>query len=409
MNTTLTFGDSIRCELALDDYTFLGVDRQRFPALDDPAEAVRTALAQPHGYPPLAAATVPGDHVAVAIDAGVPQMSSILRGAIAAMLDAGVAPAMITVVSIGSVENRAELEQQLTAMGAGAVRFEQHDPSNDKALAMVGVNAKREPLRLNRTLAEADFVLPIGTGRLPEGEAHQPEKFASLFPQFSSRETAERIGLQAISESPKQRKARSKEIDEAGWLLGVGMTLSVVPSAGGGVAAVVAGDPATVVRLAAEQARSIWQRSADRRGDLVIATVVGDHREQSWENLARAVSTAAPFVEPGGAIAVCTELDEPPSGSLNRLLEAVDFGEVQQALHHDDAVNAAPAMALAKALDLGPVYLRSRLPADVVESLGMTPIENDQELARLAAGREHCVVIEEAQHVVVQFTGRDEL
>jgi hypothetical protein len=174
------------------------------------------------------------------------------------------------------------------------------------------------------------------------------------------------------------------------------------------VAAVVAGDPETVARMATDQAQAIWERSADRRGDLVIATLVGDHREQTWENLARAVSTAAVFVGPGGAMALCTELDELPSGSLNRLLEAVDFGEVQEALQHDDAVQAAPAMALAKALDAGPVYLRSRLPADVVESLGMTPIEDDHELARLAAGREHCVVIEEAQRVAARFTGRDD-
>jgi hypothetical protein len=408
MTTTLTFGDSMRCELALDNYTYLGADRQRFPALDDPAQAVRAALAQPQGYPPLAVATVPGDHVAISIDAGVPQMASILRGAVAAMLDADVAPAMITIVSIGAVENRAELEQQFSAMGAAAVRFEEHDPNDERGIAMVGVTSHREPLRLNRTLAEADFVLPIGTGRLPGIGSEPTEKFASLFPQFSNRETADRIGLQAVSESAKQRKARSKEIDEAGWLLGVGMTVSVVPSAAGGVAAVVAGDPETVARTATEQTKSIWERSTDRRGDLVIATVVGDHREQTWENLARAVSTAASFVEPGGAIAICTELDEPPSGSLNRLLEAVDFGEVQEALRHEDAVQAAPAMALAKALDFGPVYLRSRLPSDLVESLGMTPIEDDDELARLAAGREHCVVIEEAQHVVARFTGRDD-
>jgi len=198
-------------------------------------------------------------------------------------------------------------------------------------------------------------------------------------------------------------------IDEAGWLLGVGMIVSVVAGPAGGVAAVLAGDPETVAREAAEQSRCIWERAADRQGDLVIATVVGDHREQTWENLARALSAASPLVEAGGAIAICTELDEPPSGSLNRLIEAVDFGEVQHELLHDDAVEAAPAMALAKALDLGPVYLRSRLPADVVESLGMTPIQDDNELARLAAGREHCVVIEEAQRVVPRLVNRGEL
>jgi nickel-dependent lactate racemase len=171
--------------------------------------------------------------------------------------------------------------------------------------------------------------------------------------------------------------------------------------------AVLAGDPATVARTAADQSRAIWMPPTTRQADLVIATVVGNHSEQTWDNLARALSAAAPLVEPGGAIALCSELDEPPGGSLNRLLDAVDFGEVQQELLHDEADDVSTALALAKALDSGPVYLRSRLAADVVESLGMTPIEDDEELSRLVSSREHCIVIEEAQRVRPQLSKRD--
>jgi len=409
MATTLTYGDSHTCELELDDVTFLAADRAHHPALRDPATAVREALATPVGYPPLASATVPGDHVAIALDEGVPQAATILTGAVAALLDADVAPAMLTIVSISSIEGRETLNKQLTDMGAGAVRFEVHDPDDEKAVAMVGVNSHGEPLRMNRTLAEADLVLPIGVGRLPTNNGASAEKFASLFPHFSSRETADRLHAEAASESPKVRKRRAKEIDEAGWLLGVGMTLSVTPGAAGGVAAVFAGDPEIVARSAAEQSQAIWQRSVERQGDLVIATIVGDHREQTWENVAQAVEAASAVVEPGGAIAVISELDEPPSGALNHLLEAVDFGEVQLDLLKEPDADARPALALARALELGPVYLRSRLPADVVEALGMTPIADDDELARLAAGREHCIVIEEAQHVVPKLLNREEL
>jgi hypothetical protein len=405
--TTLTFGNSLSFELDLSDFTFLAANCQAYPTLNDPARAVREALASPRGYPGLAAATVPGDHVAIALASEVPQIASIVRGVIGAMLDANVAPAMITIVSRAPIENREELDRELTAIGAGGVKFELHDPDDEQRLAMVGVNLRGEPLRMNRTLAEADFVLPIGVGQSPGTNGDGGEKFASLFPQFSSREAADRIKSQAASESPKQHKRRSKEIDEAGWLLGVGMTVSVVPSAAGGVAAVLAGDPEIVARAASEHARSIWERSVQRQGDLVIATVVGDHRQQTWENVARALTAAAPLVEPGGAIALCTELDELPSGPLNRLLEAVDFGDVQCELLQDDAVEAHPAMVLAKALDSGPVYLRSRLPADVVESLGMTPIQDDDELAHLAAARDHCVVIEEAQHVIPKLEWRE--
>jgi len=183
MSTTLTFGDSINCELSLDDFTFLAADVQRHPTLRDPASAVREALARPKGFPALSAATVPGDHVAVAIDASVPQASNILRGVIAAMLDAKVAPAMITVVTIDEIENREDLTKQLSAMGAGAVKFQRHDPDDEQALAMIGVNSRGEPLRLNRTLAEADFVLPIGAAPQPASEGAPIDKFGSLFPQ----------------------------------------------------------------------------------------------------------------------------------------------------------------------------------------------------------------------------------
>jgi hypothetical protein len=132
----------------------------------------------------------------------------------------------------------------------------------------------------------------------------------------------------------------------------------------------------------------------------VIAALSGDEREQTWDNLARAVQAASAVVAPGGAIAVCSELAVLPTGPLQRLREAVDFGEVQRELARDEANEAHPAMVLAKALEEGPVYLRSQLPSDVVESLGMTAIESDVELARLVAGREHCVVIEEAQRLV---------
>ena len=121
-----------------------------------------------------------------------------------------------------------------------------------------------------------------------------------------------------------------------------------------------------------------------------------------------AAAAARLVVAPGGAIAICSELDTPPVGPLQRLREAIDFGEVQRELSRDEANEAHPALVLAKALEEGPVYLRSRLPSEVVESLGMTAIESDAELARLARGREHCILIEEAQRLVPRPTVREE-
>ncbi|MCC6493297.1 MAG: DUF2088 domain-containing protein [Pirellulales bacterium] len=406
--TTIHYGRSTCCELALKDCTTLGAERQENPPLSDPIAAIRTALARPNGYPSLAAATAPGDHVAVLVGRGLPQAGTIVRGALAALMDAGVNPELATVVSIDALDEQADLERELAASGAAGVRFEQHDPDDEQGLAMIGVTRAGVPLRFNRTMAEADFVLPLGLGHMPGGDDRWLGKYEGLFPEFSSRENSDRLRLQAASESAKERRKSAAQIDEAGWLAGVGMTVCIVPGAAGGIAAVLAGDPETVAREAAERARAIWLRTTDRPGDVVIAAVTGGEREQTWHNVACALAAASALVVPGGAIAICSELAQPPRGSLNRLKNAVDFGAVLERLSGDESPEARPARVLAQALDGGPVYLKSRLPADVVESLGMTPLESDAELSRLAVGRGHCVVIEEAQRLVPRLAKRDE-
>jgi hypothetical protein len=397
MPTTLTFGGFNRCELAIEHGDFLAASGAA-AAVADPAAETRRALAVPNGYPSLALATVPGDRVAIAVEEGVPQAAAVVRGAILAMLDAGVPAGMITVVVAGELEDADELTRSLASIGASEVRLEKHEADDAGALAMVGVTAAGEPLRINRTLAEADFVLPIGVSPMPgKGDA---ERFAGLYPQFGSREAIVRARTAAAGEIPKARKRRVQESNEAGWLLGVGMRVSVVRGPAGQLSAILAGDPETVAVDAAARTRAIWERPVARQGGLVVASVVGRPAEQTWENLARAVVAASSLVEPGGPIALYSELELPPSGPLNRLMEAVDFGEVQRELTQDEPAEAFAAITLARALESGPVYLRSRLPGDVVESLGMTPIADEGELARLAAGRAHCIIIEEAQRVV---------
>ena len=405
---TFRFGVTAQCELPLEDYTLLSAESDEHPTLDDPAAGVRAALAAPTGFPPLVAATAPGDTVAIALASGVPRSQEVVRGAIEALLEAGVSPAMVTVVSLQKIEGRETLDSELAELNAEEVKFELHDPDDEQSISMVGVNSAKEPLRLNRTLAEADLVLPVSAQRLPEGGQREESKFAGLFPQFSNRETAARVRLESGNESPKVQKRLRAEADEAGWLLGVQMTVSVVPGANGGVAAVLAGDPDEVLKTGGELTREIWERTAAEQGDLVIAAVAGDEREQTWENVARAVAAASLVVAPGGATAVCSELDAKPTGPLLRLQEAVDFGEVQRELSRDEANEAHPALVLAKALEEGPVYLRSKLPSELVESLGMTAIESDAELARLSAGREHCIIIEEAQRLVPRPIVQDE-
>jgi nickel-dependent lactate racemase len=404
VTVTVKFGVGQSCEIALGEHTRLA------PALEtagesDPAAAMRAALAAPRGFPPVAAAVVPGDCVAIALGRAVPQAAGVLRGAVLELVHAGVEPANITIVSAEPFdETQPATMQTIAKLAAEGVQFAVHNPDDELGIAMVGLTAKHEPLRLNRTIAEADLVLPISTAR-PARRDGGPAKFGGLFPRFSNRETADRFHGRGKSATPARFERRVAEADEAGWLLGVGMVVVIVPGPSGGVAEVIAGEPAIASREAAAQFQAIWERATERLGDLVIAAVAGNADEQTWDNFAKAVSASEKVRSPEGAIAVCCDIAEAPAGAFDELRDAVDYAEVVGRLRGHATPESKPALVLAQALERGPVYLRSRVPAEVVESLGMTPIENDVELSRLAAGRRHCVVIEEAQRVRPRLVG----
>jgi hypothetical protein len=400
MTTTISYGANATCQLALGDCALLAPNAANHPSIDA-AAAVRAALAAPRDFPPLAAALAPGDQVTIALGRGIPQLEAVLDGAIAELTACGVTPSEITVLSAEPLAVHAQLAADLAADG---VTYAVHDPDDEDSVAMLGMTAEYRPLRMNRTLTEADFVLPIMAARAGQGGA-APEKFAGLFPRFSNRETADRIQGRGDAPTALGRSKRAAESDEAGWLLGVGMVVVVVPGSGGGVAAVEAGEPASATQAAATTFNEIWERVIDERGDLAIGAMPGDAEQQTWGNLARAVSACCRVVRPGCAIAVCCEVETPPAGSYKALVDAVDLAMVVTKLRKSHASDARPALVLAQAVERGPVYLRSQLPAEVVESMGMTPIASDAELARLAAGRPHVVVIQEAQRLKPRYVG----
>ncbi len=415
VTVTVKFGAGQSCNITLGEHTVLGpvlggipgesVSRGSVTGENDPAAAIRAALAAPRNFPPAAAAVVPGDRIAIALGRAVPQAASILHGAVLELVQAGVEPANVTVVAAEPFDDTHPATMRAIAkLAAEGVQFEVHNPDDEQGIAMVGLTAKHEPLRLNRTIAEADFVLPISAAR-PGRRDGGPAKFGGLFPRFSNRETADRFHGRGKTAAPARYERRVAEADEAGWLLGVGMVVVVVPGPGGGVAAVIAGEPGIASRVAAEQFQAIWERTTARAGDLVIAAVAGGPDEQTWDTFARAVKASEKVRAAEGAIAICSDIAEPPGVEFEELVDAVDYADVVSRLRGQGSAESTPALVLARALERGPVYLRSQLPAATVDSLGMTPIESDAELSRLAAGRWHTVVIEEAQRVRPRVVG----
>ncbi len=365
-------------------------------------EATIAALAAPIDFPPLSAGIVPGDRVAIALDDGIPCVAEIVRGAVRSLESAGIERESISVVTGDSTANRICRDADANEEAVG-VKFVVHDPDDKENLCPVGHTKRGETLLINRSIFDADVVLPIGCARVNGRGAYE-----SLFPRFSGAELIGQYRTPQKIESPAELASRLRETNEAGWLIGVPMVVEVVPGQSGSVAHVVAGEPSAVARKCQKLSQERWSLESPQQVSLMIATITGGPESQTWTSVGHALVTAEHLVEDGGAVAICSNLNEPPGRSLGRLIGNSDLAAAERKISHDHNADSWPAWLLARALQRGPVYFLSQLKPDTVEDLGLAPIENLDELVRLAARHESVVVVEDAQNAVVRVGGADE-
>jgi nickel-dependent lactate racemase len=403
MITTLTYGKASACELDAPNIMSVRANAVESIAPADIADHVQGALANPCDYPPLESATVPGDTVTIAVDHDTPQLIEVVAGTLAALRNTGVENSNITVLLTSEFDSDKAAQEALRKILGDEISLVVHHPDDPEQLAMLGVTQAGLALRLNRILCDADLVIPISPTR---GGEKLARPVGSLFPRFSDSETIGRFNAPASQESENGRAKLAEEITESDWMLGVGLALQVVPGPSGEVASVCCGTPQGVAKLAGAEFERIWSADVSRRADLVVATIVGDASQQTWQNLSRALEVAEDLLEPGGAIAICSEIARRPGASGKRLHDAQDLASVEKQLLKDQHADSAAALALCRQLQRGTVYLKSNLSAGVVEALGLAPISSDQELARLAKSYRQCLVLEEAQHLEPRLAAR---
>ncbi len=366
------------------------------------AQAVQHAFAHPQDYPELASATVPGDTIVVAIDHATPQIPQVIAGTLAALKYAGVERSAITLLLSADFAGD-EPNQKLLRETAGAeIAIIVHAADDEEHLALLGVNAAGLPLRLNRVLCDADLVIPIGPTKGIELDRHP---WGMLFPQFSDQETLGRFRSPSSHETTAARKKLAGEIRECDWMLGLGLALQVIPGPEGTIAALCCGTPSGIASPAQTQYCEVWSANVSHRADLIVATIIGNDAQQTWQNLSRALASADELLEPGGAIAICSEIATRPGPSGKRMRDAQNLADVERKILKDAFADSAAALQICRHLQRGTIYLKSLLGSAVVESLGFAPIESEQELARLASSYRHCLVLEEAQHLEPKLVG----
>jgi nickel-dependent lactate racemase len=395
MRSFLRYGENLEVGLDVPDGALVAEFlAPRGEPIGDPQGAVAAALASPLDFPPLEQAVVPGDRVVLALGADVPCARAVVGALLETLLRRGVEPGAITILR----PETAAAQSKDLALIERSVKVVTHQPGNREQLAYLAATADGKPVYLNRALCDADMVVPITC--LHSG-SDSGSYAAGIYPTFSDQVAIERYrhpGL-ANPESEVAERARH-EANEVAWLLGILFTVQTVPGSRGEVLHVVAGSYETVARRATELYDRAWNCAIPCRASLVVAGLEGGAGEQTWENLGRAITAAGKAVSDDGAIAILSDLEQDPGPGVRRL---GDFENPRDAVRHlrkERPRDVVPAIQLAQALSRARVYLLSRLQESLIEDLGVAPVENTAEIARLVRRHSSCIVLSSAQRAV---------
>lgn len=392
-----------RLELELSEEALVGAFQAPEGMTGAAAEAaLRGALERPKGYPALRQIVVPGDRLAIAIGADVPDARLVLDVATEILEGAGVELEAITVVGPPG------LSEALVPATRGGLS-EIHDPACRDRLAYLATTAKGSRIYLNRTLTDSDVVLPVGLLR------HDPltgpqGPWSVLFPELSDEETREahRRSLGEALPTASPHSVPDEEAVEVGTLLGAHLQIGVVPGSRGPVE-YIAGLVSQVRDVGMLAIDRCWSFRPESRAELVVAGIGGSEGATSLHELVAGLATASRLVQRGGKIVALSRAAGPLGPSLQRLAAAGDGADAREVLRGCEAdPDSLLGRTLARILAWADVYLLSRLDPDVVEDLSMVVLDRPEEARRLAERSSSCLVVDRADRVRVDWGGRDD-
>lgn len=363
----------------------------------DLEDAVSAALREPLEFPAVELAIVPGDRVVLAVDPSVPRMPEVVQEVLAYLQRSGVPTAQFTVVLAG--HDQADLTS-LARLLPDDVGIELHDPDDQTKVAYVAANKEGEPIYMNRSIVDADVVIPIMCAR--GRSAIDYEGSYGVFPLLTDRKTRGQFySLKQLSD-PSEHRRLMAWADEAAWWVGLLVAVQIIPAPDGGIARILAGSPQTLEAAVQAAMDEVWQTPVASTYDAVIALIDGGPTQQTWDSVARALASASPLVSPDGALIVCTELAQRPGAALRKLNNPNrSEDDLARTLSSDGSDDALAAALLLRSLETSHVYLLSELPSEVVENLGMGAIQNLHQAEHVIHDRASCLVIGSAQHRIL--------
>jgi nickel-dependent lactate racemase len=374
---------------------------ERLPPLADPREAVRQALAEPIGSPPLAQLVRPEDTVVIAFsDITRPTPSHILLPAILEVLAAaGVRRQNVALVN-GTGMHRPNTREELIGMLGQEVvdgyRIVQHDAQDRSQHAFLGRNARGAEIWINRDYLEAS--VRILTGFV------EPHVFAgysgggkALLPGIAGAEIIMSNHGGPMLAHPKATWCQTKgnpvfeEMRQVALATRPTFLLNVTLNERKEITGVFAGELAQAHDAGIAFAERAYLRRVPQRYDIALATNMGYPADINLYQSIKGMSVAGQGVKEGGVVLLAAECGEGMGQphfeemvtwrkSARELLEMVlapGFAELEQ------WAIQCQTMVQAKA----DVYLHSAMSQEETERAHLKHCADVQ--ATLAALREH--------------------
>ncbi len=398
----LTYGRRGACTLSVADERLAGRFVPPLP-LENPLAQLTKALEAPTEYPPLRQAIVAGDAVTIVVDRHTPKADQLVLGVWQVLQACGVNAADLTLLIPAAVASGpvADPRRSLPAAVREAVQLVLHDPTDEKSVGYLATTTGGERIYLSNTLLHADLMLLIGDVAFDPLMGYRGGGSA-LYPGLSNVEAMRKsVGDGHDELAPGDSRPLRQIVDEISWLLGMQFAIQVVPSSGDGVSRIVAGQIDAAFREACSDLTKHWSYPASHRTPVVIVAVDHDARGHDWTHVGAALEVGRSLVSREGRIIVLSELRSDLSPGVQLLREVRSPRDALKPLRKLQSPDMLAAIQIAKALDWSGVSLLSGLPGDLVEELGMLPIDANEELERLVETEEALTIIGSAQHVSV--------
>ena len=198
---------------------------------DELAKRITETLAQPIDFPPLSAAIIQDDRLALAIDehaAAIPMVIPALLRSIAAMPVSAVDVVLSSATPPEDVESiRQTVERHRGHYEHLAVCLDRHDGGDRTVMSYLIADQNADPIYISKPLADADVVLPVRTMDTHADSAGSSanDTDAGLFPAFVDHETSTRS-----MDDPSLRPSPG-----VAWSLGVQLELVLVTGPDGDI------------------------------------------------------------------------------------------------------------------------------------------------------------------------------